>query len=254
MADTPLITVRGLAMRHGEHLVLHDVSFTVRRGDVFVIMGSSGCGKSTLLQAMIGLVEPDTGEILYDGKSLTRALPEERSRISRRCGVMFQDGALWSGRTLAENVELPLRQHTELDEREIRELAELKLGLVGLDRFSEFYPDEISGSMRKRAGIARAMALDPEILFLDEPSTGLGPVGARHVDDLITQLRSSMNTTVIAVTHDLASIFATANDGIYLDVEQKTVTARGDPKELLAHPPNPRVRAFLSRTAMKEAS
>jgi phospholipid/cholesterol/gamma-HCH transport system ATP-binding protein len=246
--------VRDLSVQYGDYVVMHDVSFTVRRGDVFVIMGGSGSGKSTLLNTMIGLVEPATGEALYDGQSFTHATPAERREISRRFGVLFQFGALWSGLTLAENVALPLEELTNLGRREIRDLAELKLGLVGLAGFAEFYPNEISGGMQKRAGLARAMALDPEILFFDEPSSGLDPVSARRLDDLIIELRDSLNTTIVIVSHDLASIFATANDSIYLDAQQKTVTAHADPKEMLAHPPNPRIQAFLTRSADKEAS
>jgi phospholipid/cholesterol/gamma-HCH transport system ATP-binding protein len=254
MERSPHITVRDLAVRYGDYPVLHDVSFTVRRGDVFAIMGGSGSGKSTLLNAMIGLVEPAVGEVLYDGKSFTRAELHERRVMSRSFGVLFQFGALWSGLTLAENVALPIEEFTRFPPREIRELAELKLALVGLSGFAEFYPNEISGGMRKRAGLARAMALDPEILFFDEPSSGLDPVNARRLDDLMIELRDSMNTTIVVVSHDLASIFATANDSIYLDAHHKTVTARGDPKELRAHPPDRHVEAFLTRAADEEST
>jgi phospholipid/cholesterol/gamma-HCH transport system ATP-binding protein len=252
MQPPPHISVRNLDVRYGEYVVMHDVSFDVQRGDVFVIMGGSGSGKSTLLNALIGLVEPAAGEILYNGKSFTHTPEHERLEISSRFGVLFQFGALWSGLTLAENVALPLEQLTNLSAREIRELAELKLALVGLGASTELYPHQISGGMQKRAGLARAMALDPEILFFDEPSSGLDPITARRLDDLIIELRDSLNTTIVIVSHDLASIFATATDGIYLDNSVKTVTASGDPKQMLAHPPNPRVHAFLTRTAGKE--
>jgi phospholipid/cholesterol/gamma-HCH transport system ATP-binding protein len=254
MERSPLITVRDLTVRYGEYVVVHDVSFTVRRGDVFVIIGDTGSGKSTLLSAMLGLVEPATGEVLYDERSLTNAPPDERRHITQRFGVVFPSGALWSGLTLAENVALPLREFTHLDRREIHEMAELKLALVGLDGFGESYPEQVSRSMRKLAGLARALALDPDILFLDEANAGLGPIGARHVDDLIAELRASMNTTIVSVTHDLDSIFTTANDGIYLDACLKTVTAKGDPKQMRAHPPDPHVQAFLTRTTDKESS
>ncbi len=248
------ITVTNLGVRYGDNVVMHDVSFTVSRGDVFVIMGGSGSGKSTLLNALIGLIEPAEGEILYGDQSFTRAEPHVRQQLSRRFGVLFQFGALWSGLTLAENVALPLEELTNLDHREIRELAELKLSLVGLGGSTELYPHEISGGMVKRAGLARAMALDPEILFFDEPSSGLDPISARRLDDLIIELRDSLNTTIVIVSHDLASIFATATNGIFLDAQQKTVTAHGDPKEMLAHPPNPRLHAFLTRSADKEST
>ncbi|MDB4955771.1 MAG: transporter related [Myxococcales bacterium] len=252
MERNPHIVVRDLELGYGDYVVLRTASFTVKRGDVFVIMGGSGSGKSTLLNAMIGLIQPLAGEVLYDGQNFTRADRRERQIISRRFGVLFQFGALWSDLTLAENVALPLEELTKLDRQEIRELAELKLALVGLSSFIDFYPDQISGGMQKRAGLARAMALDPEILFFDEPSSGLDPINARRLDDLVLELRDSLGATIVIVSHDLASIFATANDSIFLDDEQKTVTARGDPKELLAHPPNERVHEFLTRTADKE--
>jgi phospholipid/cholesterol/gamma-HCH transport system ATP-binding protein len=254
MERSTLIAVHDLTLRFGERVVMHDVSFSVRRGDMFVIMGPGGSGKTMLLDAMIGLVEPAVGEVRYDGESLTRATPERRRQMSRRFGVLFQLGALWSSLTLVENVALPLTTFTHLASDDIRELAALKLALVGLDRFGESYPEEVSATMRKRAGIARAMALDPEILFLDEPTAGLGPIGARHIDDLIAELRASLGTTIVSVSDDLASIFSIANDGIYLDARQKTVVAHGDPRELLANPPNPHVRAFLTRTADLGAS
>jgi phospholipid/cholesterol/gamma-HCH transport system ATP-binding protein len=246
------ITVRDLDLRYGSYTVMHDVSFTVRRGDVFVIMGGSGSGKSTLLKAMIGLIEPAAGEVLYNDRSFTRADHHARQLASREFGVLFQFGALWSNMTLAENVALPLQELTKLGAGEIRDLVELKLALVGLASFRGFYPAEISGGMQKRAGLARAMALDPEILFFDEPSSGLDPISARRLDDLILQLRDSFQTTIVVVSHDLASIFAIANDCIFLDAGTKSVTARGDPKELLAHPPSAVVRAFLTRTSDEE--
>jgi len=254
MERSPHIVVRDLAVSYGSYVVLHDVSFTVDRGDVFVIMGGSGSGKSTLLNAMIGLVEPSAGEVIYGDTSFTQADPEERRRLSRRFGVLFQFGALFSDLTLGENVALPLEELTSLGRREISELAQLKLALVGLGNFADFYPSEISGGMQKRAGLARAMALDPEILFFDEPSSGLDPISARRLDDLIIELRDSLHATIVIVSHDLASIFATANNGIYLDTQEKTITAQGDPREMLASPPNPRIRAFLTRTADKESS
>jgi len=252
MKGEPHITARDLELRYGSYLVMHDVSFTVRRGDVFAIMGGSGCGKSTLLKALIGLKAPAAGNIRFGGDGLTLADPAQRDVLARQFGVLFQFGALWSSLTLLENVSLPMEELTSLGRREIRELAELKLALVGLVNFLDFYPDQISGGMQKRAGLARAMALDPEILFFDEPSSGLDPVSARRLDELILELRDSLDTTIVVVSHDLASIFTIANDSIYLDAELKTVTARGAPKELLAHPPNPHVRAFLTRTTTKE--
>lgn len=253
MAATTHIDVTGLDLRYGDYPVLHDVTFEVKRGDVFAIIGGSGSGKSTLFKALIGLLEPVAGEVAYDGHDFTHAAPAEREALSRRFGVMFQFGALWSSLTLAENVALPLEELTSLRPREIRELCELKLALVGLHEFADFYPDQISGGMMKRAALARAMALDPEILFFDEPSSGLDPVNARRLDDLILELRDSLSATIVFVSHDLASIFTIANDAIFLDAEAQTITAHGAPRELLVHPPNARVHAFLTRNA-KEAS
>jgi phospholipid/cholesterol/gamma-HCH transport system ATP-binding protein len=247
------ITVRDLTLSYGSFLVMRDASFEVRRGDVFVIMGGSGSGKSTLLNSLIGLLEPERGEVLYGGRSLTRADPAERRRMSRRFGVLFQFGALWSGLTLAENVALPLEELTPLPPRTIRELVELKLALVGLRGFEDFYPNQLSGGMRKRAGLARAMALDPDILFLDEPSSGLDPVTSRRLDDLILELRASLGTTLVVVSHDLASIFTIATDSIFIDGETKTIAARGDPRELVTRAEDPRVRQFLTRGGGTEA-
>ncbi|MDX2090679.1 MAG: ATP-binding cassette domain-containing protein [Kofleriaceae bacterium] len=253
MVATTHIDVTGLDLRYGDFAVLHDVTFAVKRGDVFAIIGGSGSGKSTLFKALIGLLEPVAGVVAYDGQDFTHASPSEREVLARRFGVMFQFGALWRSLTLAENVALPLEELTRLRPREIRELCELKLALVGLQEFADFYPDQISGGMMKRAGLARAMALDPEILFFDEPSSGLDPVNARRLDDLILEIRDSLSATIVVVSHDLASIFTIANDAIFLDAEAQTITAQGAPHDLLAHPPNPRVHAFLTRSA-KEAS
>jgi phospholipid/cholesterol/gamma-HCH transport system ATP-binding protein len=248
------IAVQNLKVAYGDYVVMHDVNFTVGRGDVFVIMGGSGSGKSTLLNTMIGLRAPTEGDVLYDGESFPHADAAERHRMTRRFGVLFQFGALWSDLTLAENVALPLQQFTRLGRNEIRELAELKLSLVGLSGFGGFYPSEVSGGMVKRGGLARAMALDPEILFFDEPSSGLDPISARRLDELILELRNSLGATLVIVTHDLASIFATATNGIFLDARKKTVTAWGDPHQMLAHPPDPYVEAFLTRSVDKEST
>ena len=228
-------------------VVQRDVSFQVPAGDIFVIMGASGCGKSTLLKHMIGLVEPAAGDIRYDGESFTGAAPQERAVMSRRFGVLFQSGALWSSMTLAENVSVPLSQYTKLKPVEIDELVSLKLALVGLGGFEDFYPSEISGGMRKRAGLARAIALDPDILFFDEPSAGLDPLSSRRLDDLILELRDSLGATVVIVSHELASIFAIANNSVFLDAESRTAIDGGDPKELRDHSPHAGVRDFLSR-------
>ncbi len=241
------ITVRDLDMRYGERVIQRDLNFTVRAGEIFVIMGGSGCGKSTLLRHLIGLVHPARGDVLYDGESFWTAEPEAREGIMRRFGVLYQSGALWSSLTLAENVSLPLGEYTRLTAAEIAELVSLKLALVGLAGFEEFYPSEISGGMRKRAGLARAMALDPDILFFDEPSAGLDPISSKLLDDLILELRDSLGATVVIVTHELASIFAIAGNCVFLDAETKTMIATGNPRDLLEHSADPKVRRFLTR-------
>ncbi len=247
MTKESQIVVRDLDLGYGTFILMRDLNFTVNRGDIFIIMGGSGCGKSTLLKILIGLKEPSRGQVLYNGVSFWEMETEERERTMKRFGILYQSGALWSSMTLAENVALPLEQYTNLNPGQIREVASLKLSLVGLAGFEEFYPSEISGGMRKRAALARAMALDPDILFFDEPSAGLDPVSSRLLDDLILELRDSLGSTIVVVTHELASIFAIGNNSIYLDVDSGTMAASGDPKKLLAESKDPRVRRFLTR-------
>jgi phospholipid/cholesterol/gamma-HCH transport system ATP-binding protein len=223
------------------------LNFVVRRGDIFIIMGGSGCGKSTLLRHLIGLKSPSTGQVFFEGESYWEAAPESQERIRRRFGVLFQKGGLISSMTLAENIALPLGEQTGLEADDIRELVSLKLSLVGLAGFEDYYPSEISGGMQKRAGLARAMALDPEILFFDEPSAGLDPISARLLDELIVAIRDSLGATVVVVTHELASIFAIGNNSVFLDPETKTMIAQGAPKDLLERSDDPRVRQFLTR-------
>jgi phospholipid/cholesterol/gamma-HCH transport system ATP-binding protein len=234
-------------MAYGSFVIQRDLDFTVAPGEVFVIMGGSGCGKSTLLNHMIGLKTPARGDVLYDGESFWGATPESRDGLRRRLGVSFQQGALWSSMTLAENVGLPLQTFTRLPSRHVREIVSLKLALVGLAGYEEFYPSEISGGMLKRAGVARAMALDPDILFFDEPSAGLDPISSRRLDDLILELRDSLGATMVVVTHELASIFTIADNAVFLDAETRTMIAFGNPKTLRDECPNPTVRAFLRR-------
>jgi len=246
------IVVRDMVMAYGSFVLIQDLNFTIRRGDIFVIMGGSGCGKSTLMRQMIGLKQPARGQVLYNGVSFWEADPPGREQLMRRFGVLYQQGALWSSMTLAENIALPLGEYTTLGPAEIRELASLKLALVGLAGFEDYYPSEISGGMRKRAGLARAMAMDPEVLFFDEPSAGLDPISSRLLDDLILELRDSLGATVVMVTHELPSIFAIANNSVFLDAESKSQLALGDPHELLAHPPDPKVAQFLTRGGTEE--
>ena len=241
------ITVRNLDMAYGSFVIQRDLNFTICHGDIFIIMGGSGCGKSTLLKHLVGLKAPARGTVLFGEQDLWLASPEEQERMMRRFGILYQSGALWSSMTLAENVALPLGEFTVLGAAEIKEIVSLKLALVGLAGFEDFYPSEISGGMRKRAGLARAMALDPEILFFDEPSAGLDPISSRMLDDLILELRDSLGATVAVVTHELASIFAIGNNSVFLDADSKTMIASGDPKWLRDECPNPKVRNFLLR-------
>lgn len=241
------ITVTDLTMAYGSFVIQRDLSFTVQAGEIFIIMGGSGCGKSTLLRHMIGLKPPARGDVLYDGESFWTAEPEDRERMKRRFGVLYQSGALWSSMTLAENIALPLEEYTALPASEIREVVSFKLALVGLAGFEEFYPSELSGGMRKRAGLARAMALDPDILFFDEPSAGLDPLSARRLDELILELRDSLGATIVAVTHELASIFTIGDSGVFLDAETRTMLAVGNPKRLRDESPEAKIRAFLTR-------
>jgi len=243
----PAISVDRVTLAFDNYLVQHDVSFTVNRGEIFVIMGGSGCGKSTMLRAMIGLLRPTQGSILYDGETLWNGDDERRATLQRRFGVLFQSGALWSSMSLAENVALPLTQYTSLSGHEISSIVALKLALVGLRGFEDYYPSEISGGMKKRAGLARAIALDPSILFFDEPSAGLDPVSSKRLDDLILELRDGLGATVVMVTHELASIFAVADKAVFLDAEKHTGVAIGNPRDLLRDSKLAAVHDFLTR-------
>jgi phospholipid/cholesterol/gamma-HCH transport system ATP-binding protein len=241
------IEVKDLTMAYGDFVVMRDLNFTIGKGEVFIIMGGSGCGKSTLMRHLIGLQSPAKGLVLYEGESFWDADPKKRDQMMKRFGVLYQSGALWSSMTLAENVAIPLEEYTDLNSSQIKELVSLKLSLVALAGFEEFYPSEISGGMRKRAGLARAMALDPDVLFFDEPSAGLDPVSARRLDDLILELKDSLGTTVVVVTHELASIFAIADNSVFLDPETRTMLATGNPKTLLAESKDPKIQSFLTR-------
>jgi phospholipid/cholesterol/gamma-HCH transport system ATP-binding protein len=233
-------------MAYGDTVIQRNVTFAVGTAQIFVIMGDSGGGKSTLMRHMIGLNRPASGEVLYQGEAFWAADEEERESLKQRFGVLYQSAALWSSMMLSENVALPLVDKRGLSAEEAGEVARLKLALVGLAGFEEHYPSEISGGMRKRAGLARAMALDPAILYLDEPSAGLDPLSSRRLDDLILEQRESVGTTVVLVTHELPSIFALADDAVFLDGERRSVIARGKPSELREHP-EAKVRAFLDR-------
>jgi len=244
----PHIVVEDLTMAYGDFLIQRDLNFTVNRGDIFIVMGGSGCGKSTLLRHLVGLQRPAKGRVLYQGNvSFWDAEPEEQERLMRSFGILYQSGALWSSLTLGENVALPLQMYTKFSAALIGEIVSHKLSLVGLAGFEDYYPSEISGGMKKRAGLARAMALDPDILFFDEPSAGLDPISAHLLDELILELRESLGATVVIVTHELASIFAVGDNSVFLDPDTKTMIAQGDPKKLLAESEDPKVVSFLTR-------
>jgi phospholipid/cholesterol/gamma-HCH transport system ATP-binding protein len=241
------IEVRGVTMAYGDRVIQRDLSFPIYRGDVFVIMGGSGCGKSTLLKHMIGLDRPAAGDILINGESFFGATPERQLAMRRQWGITYQQGGLFSDLTLAENVAVPLQQYTTLSAVEMAELIDYKLSLVGLAGFQDYYPSEISGGMRKRAALARALALDPELLFFDEPSAGLDPLSSARLDELILQIRDAMGATVVIVTHELASIFTIATNAVFLDAESRTQLDYGDPRHLLHHSEHEMVRSFLAR-------
>ena len=240
-----MIEVRGLSCGYRGTVVLSDVGFSVRRGEIFFVVGRSGCGKSTLLRNLIGLETPLAGEVRFDGDDTTGIGHEARRRLLRRMGVLYQSGALWSTMTVAENVALPLEEHANLSRRDIRELVLVKLGMVGLSAAADRYPAELSGGMRKRAGLARALVLDPEILFFDEPSAGLDPVSARNLDKLILQTRESLGTTIVVVSHDLESICTVADRVVMLGRDERTVIAEGRPSELIRETGNKHVREFF---------
>jgi phospholipid/cholesterol/gamma-HCH transport system ATP-binding protein len=248
----PHVAVSHLTMAYDDFVVQNDLSFEINRGEVFIIMGGSGCGKSTLLRHLIGLKEPISGEVYFDGMDLWHSKPRERNHMLLRMGILYQSGALWSSMTLRENISLPLSEHTTLTPGDIEDMVALKLALVGLAGFEDFYPSEISGGMQKRAALARAMALDPEILFFDEPSAGLDPISARRLDELILHLKESLGTTVVIVTHDLDSILEIGSDSVFLDTDAKTIIARGNPKDILANTEQANVREFLTRGKVQE--
>jgi phospholipid/cholesterol/gamma-HCH transport system ATP-binding protein len=243
----PHIRFEDISLGYGDRVIQRDLSFDVGHGEIFVIMGTSGCGKSTLMRSAVGLLRPFSGRILYEDESFWDAGAERREALMRQFGVLYQSSALWSAMTLAENISLPLTQLLDVDVVEAREIAELKLALVGLAGFEDYYPAQLSGGMRKRAGIARAMALDPGILYLDEPSSGLDPVSAGLLDDLIRHVRDSLGTTIVIVSHELHSILTVADNSVFLDTETATMLAWGNPHRLRDECDNRKVRQFLTR-------
>ncbi len=251
---TPIIEARDLTVGYGSYVVQGNLNFTINRQDVFIIMGPSGCGKSSLLRVLVGLLPPVKGQVLYRGEDFWAGSEDERQKLLGGVGLLFQSGALWSSMTLAENVALPLQRYTGLSRAEIREQTSLKLALVGLAGFEDYYPSEISGGMRKRAGLARALALDPEIVFFDEPSAGLDPVSAALLDELILQLKENMGMTVVVVTHDLDSIFTIGNNSVFLDATPHTMITGGDPHVLRCDPTHPDIVRFLNRGKTESCS
>ena len=245
------ISVRDLTIAYDNFILLKDLSFGVKKHDVFIIMGGSGSGKSSLLRILTGLKTPKVGSVLIDGVDLVTANQKQKDALMQKCGILYQSGALFSSMTLAENIALPLQQYTSYSPNDIKDLVSLKLALVGLAGFEDFYPSEISGGMQKRAGLARALALDPEIVYFDEPSAGLDPISSRLLDDLIIDINQSLGTTIVVVTHELSSIFAIGTNSIYLDADSKTILGRGNPKDLLKNPPNATVFQFLTRGEKK---
>lgn len=244
---TGLINVKNLTVGYGERVIQKDITFSVQQGEIFIIMGGSGCGKSTLLKCIIGLIEPMRGEVFYKDQNLWKIDEESQHNVLRDFGVLFQNSALFSSLTLKENIELPLVEYTALTPEEREMIVRYKLALVGLSGYEHYYPEELSGGMKKRAGLARAMALDPQVLCIDEPSAGLDPITSKQLDDLIIELKESLNTTFIVVTHELESIFAIGENGIFLDTQTKTIVARGAPRQMLHESKNPFVIDFLTR-------
>jgi phospholipid/cholesterol/gamma-HCH transport system ATP-binding protein len=253
-ATGPLLKVDGLTIGFDETVIQRDISFAVSAGSIFAIMGGSGSGKSTLLKALIGLLRPSAGTVHIGEEDYWAADLEGRARLDQGFGVLFQRGALWTSMTVADNVALPLRLLSTLDEPSIRRLVQVKLALVGLDVADDTMPGDLSGGMVKRAGLARALALDPAILMLDEPSSGLDPISSKRFDDLIRDLRDGFGMTVVLVSHDLESLLEICDDGIFLDAESKTAIAHGSPAQLRDACDHPTVRAFMHRDGQTEAS
>ena len=247
MKQEPIIRVQNLDIGYENKTIMRDLSFDILRGDIFIIMGGSGCGKSTLLRTLTGLIPAQSGQIFIKETDMNNASDAEKLEIMKASGILYQSGALFSSMTLSENVALPLQQYTNYSQTKIHDIVDFKLALVGLAGFGDYYPSEISGGMRKRAGLARALALDPEIVYFDEPSAGLDPVSSKNLDDLILEINKSLGTTIIVVTHELASLFAIGKNSIFLDKTIQTISARGNPNELLKNPPNKQVYEFLTR-------
>lgn len=247
MKKHEIIQVCNLIVGYGEDIVLDTISFDVREGEIFIVLGESGCGKSTLLKHLIGLKKPLSGQIHIDGDDITNCDEATFKNILRKIGVLYQSTALFGSMTIAENVSLPIKEYTHLTQKSVDTLVKMKLNMVHLNGYENHLPSEISGGMRKRAGLARAMALNPKILFFDEPSAGLDPVTSVELDKLIVHLNKRLGTTMVIVTHELQSIFNVAHRVIMLDKQTKGIIAEGNPKHLKDHSDNPLVRNFFNR-------
>ena len=243
----PVIIVEHLTARFGSHTVFEDVGFEVYQGEIFVILGGSGCGKSTLMKHMIGLYETESGKVVINGIDITKADETQLEKMRLGIGVAFQSGGLFGSMTLGENVALPLQEYTDLPPKLIDLIVKMKLGMVNLAGYENHLPEELSGGMKKRAGLARAMALDPTVLFFDEPSAGLDPITSAELDLLIKNVQAGIGTTMVIVTHELESIFSVADRVIMLDKEAKGIIAEGDPRWLKENSTDPRVRNFFNR-------
>jgi phospholipid/cholesterol/gamma-HCH transport system ATP-binding protein len=245
--DSPLLALRDVTLAFGPKVIQHDLAFDVHRGSIFAVMGGSGCGKSTVLKSMIGLLRPRAGKIFVEGEDYWGGAEVRRTEIGRRFGVLFQSAALWSALTVGENVALPMQMFTRLSAAAIGRMVRLKLSLVGMEKAIDQLPSELSGGMRKRAGLARALALDPDVLFFDEPSAGLDPITSSRLDDLILNLRDGLGATIVIVSHELPSLFAIADDGVFLDAETRRPIAHGSPSALRDSCADPQVAAFMRR-------
>ena len=252
MAKNLKLQVKDLAVGYGTIPVQHGISFDVQAGSIFAIMGGSGCGKSTLLKALIGLLRPSAGTVTFGADDFWATDVTQRESIGRRFGVLFQGGALWSSMTAEQNVSLPMQMFSGLDAASIASLARLKLSLVGLDSSAGAMPADLSGGMRKRVGLARALALEPEILFLDEPSAGLDPISARRLDEMILVLRDGLGVTVVMVSHELPSLLAICDDGIFLDADTHMPIAHGAPRAMRGTCTHPTVHAFMNRALVPD--
>ncbi|HSQ97961.1 MAG TPA: ATP-binding cassette domain-containing protein [Rickettsiales bacterium] len=241
------IEAKNLTISYDDFVLLKDINFEINKHDIFIIMGASGCGKTSLLNVMTGLKKPDNGKVFINGVDFWKSNIDIKNSIMKQCGILYQSGALFSSMTLAENIALPLEQYTKYTKSEIKDLISLKLALVGLAGFEDFYPSELSGGMKKRAGFARALALDPKIVYFDEPSAGLDPVSSKLLDDLIIEINQSLGTTIVVITHELDSIFTIGTNSIFLDSEKQGIIGSGNPKELLQSSQDQKVLNFLTR-------